>query len=560
MSNILDMKMASSLHTSPNKKILVVVTAGGYTNAAPVLEIARIMATRGFTIEFGTFAGRESWLHDCPFISRLHILGPSVPPDVEEANYLRMSDWMTNNKQNWSAIMHTKKFLESSWPAAYNNLSDLMRDPETRPDFILADYWVDAARDMNAEFGLPIAMHWPQMPTAMLPAPYIPGTPGLQVEILTSEFATLWQRLRSSFVIYKALPQLLGYLRWRKQMRITNGVKRPLPMLTKPDYLCLVNSFFGLEAAKDIPPNVAAIGPILSDSVPPLVEPYTEFLGNRTRVLYVALGTHVLLSDQVMHRLLSGVTSALRAGTIDGIIWAIRSMARKQFRQSEKILVPEFGVDDESSLNKGSPTDSTLSMTVASLLAGEHPSILFVEHAPQRSLLQDERVTIFLSHAGPASANEAVFAGIPLITLPVYFDQLQNAMRLRDAGVSVPLRKDDFTTEDVVDAIAQILHDKNHGGPITINVERMRGISRVASRRKYLAADLIEETLADSEGRHKEGRLVGNMRPRGFHLQTADGRMPVWKTRNWDLWAIRFVGTLGVCGIIIALPIALSRL
>ncbi|KAM7215805.1 UDP-glucosyl transferase family protein [Rhypophila decipiens] len=531
------------------RKVLVVVTAGGYTNAAPVLEISKILASRGFRVDFATLSGREKWAENRTYISKFHVLGPSVPPAVEEENYIRMSSWTTDLMSNWGAIFDTRIFLESSWPDVYRGLLKLVENPDTRPDFILADYWVDAARDVSYEHGIPLAMHWPQMPTAMLSAPYIPGTPGLQIEILTSEFATIWQRLRSAVAIYTSLPHYLRYLRWRKQMRLSAGVARPLPTLTKPDYLCLVNSFFGLEAAKDVPPNVAAIGPILEDSAMPLDAIYDKFLSTRHRVLYVSLGTHVLLAASVMNKLLTGVLGALQSDAIDGIVWAIRPMARKQLDQAAQMMVPAIHHQDGKS-------GGVYSMTVAALLANGHPSVLFVNHAPQTSLLHDSRIVTFLSHAGPASANEALYAGVPLVTVGVYFDQLQNSLRLRDAGVSVPLDKDTLTARQVQDAIEHIVDDLSRQGPMAANVQRMQRIASVAAKRKHLAADLIEEVLADWEGRQRERASVehAKYRPRGMHLQPADGRMSPWKARNWDLWAVSLTATFCLLGVVVALP------
>jgi UDP:flavonoid glycosyltransferase YjiC (YdhE family) len=515
-----------------------------------VLEIARILASRGYTVDFATLSGREQWVKDRPSISEFHVIGPSVPAAVEEASYIRMSSWTTDLMSNWGAIFDTRIFLESSWPDAYRGLSKLVENPATRPDFILADYWVDAARDVSYEHGIPLAMHWPQMPTAMLPAPYIPGTPGLQIEVLTSEFATLWQRLRSAVAIYASLPHYLRYLRWRKKMRFSAGITRPLPTLTKPDYLCLVNSFFGLDAAKDLPPNVAAIGPILNDSVAPLDSTYDEFLSTRHRVLYVSLGTHVLLGAPVMHQLLTGVLGALQSQAIDGVIWAIRPMARKQLDQAAQMVVPAF---DHQHAKSG------VAMTVAALLTNGHPSVLVVDHAPQTSLLHDDRIVTFLSHAGAASTHEALYAGVPLVTVAVYFDQLQNALRLRDAGVSVPLDKDTLAAKQVQDAIEHIADDSAREGPMAANVERMQRIARVAAKRKHLAADLIEEVLADWEGRRRERECGGSKyRQRGMHLQTADGRMPQWKARNWDLYAVSLTATFCLLGMVAVLPVVLK--
>lgn len=448
--------------------------------------------------------------------------------------------------------------MESSWPDAYRSLSELVNDPSTRPDMILSDYWVDATRDISFEHDIPLAMHWPQMPTAMLHAPYIPGTPGLQIDILSSEYATLWQRWRSSIAIYTSALHYYRYLRWRKHMRSEAGVYRQLPTLTKPDYLCLVNSLFGFEVPKDIPPNVAAVGPILSDSVDSLGEPYTTFLAKRSKVLYVCLGTHVLLPSTSIEKLLLGALASLKAGEIDGIIWPMRPMARSQLDGAA--LMPVY-LSQES---HGESTRASVSfMSITELLNGSHPALLFTEFAPQRSLLQDERVAIFLSHGGPASANEALFAGIPLVTLSVYFDQVQNEMRLRDAGVSIPLDKDNFSATDVGMAIGSIAQDQLARGPITANVERMQRIARIAARRKYLAVDLIEEVLADHEGRRLEREALKSQstraKPRYMHLQTADVRMPFWKAKNWDLYGACIAVSLCIAGLIIALPVAISQ-
>lgn len=488
-------------------------------------------------IDFATLAGRQQWLSNCPFISRLHIVGPAIPKEHEDESYERMSQWATNSICNWSTVFAAKKYLESSWHYVYHDLTQLVLDPATRPDFILADYLVDAVRDVCFEHDVPFAMHWPQMPTGMMHASYIPGIPGLQVEVLTSEFATLWQRLRNAVRIYTALPNLLEYQHWVKQMRQSAGVFRQLPLLPRPDYLCLVNSFFALEAAKEIPPNVAAIGPVLADNVDKLTGPFSSFLKSRSRVLYIALGTHVLFPHRVLADLLSGTITALRAGIIDGIIWAVSPKARRKLDTSA--LLP-------------SPTYSKNEITLSSLLENKHPSILTANFAPQRPILHDPRVAVFISHAGASSTNEAVVAGIPVITLPAYFDQIQNAMRLRDAGVSVPLQKETLSASDVTAAITRILDDIRSDGPVMANVRRVCGIARIATHRKYLAVDLIEEVLIDWQGRQRE-RQLGVERPRGMHLETAEARMPRWKARNWDLFGFMVAPVLLVAAITMTL-------
>lgn len=116
-------------------------------------------------------------------------------------------------------------------------------------------------------------------------------------------------------------------------------------------------------------------------------------------------------------------------------------------------------------------------------------------------------------------------------------------MRLRDAGVSIPLQKDSFTSQQLGQAIEKIMEDEN--GDFKRNTQRLKAIARVASRRKYYAADLIEEFMADWEGRKGTGRTM--------HLQTADARMPRWKLSSLDLLAVKMVFVASCIGIVFIL-------
>lgn len=443
-----------------------------------------------------------------------------------------MSDW--NIDQGFGPVLETKKFLDASWPSVYRGLKSLMTNPSTRPDFILSDYLVDAVRDMQVEFNVPIAMHWPQMPTMMLPASYIPGYAGLQVEVLTSEHATMRQRIRNELVPVRSLPTLIRYYIFLRNMRRASGVDSMLARPTKPDHLVLVNSCYGVETPKDLPPLVQAIGPVLADEYPPLTEPFQKFLDGHARVLYMALGTHVLLGGEILQSLIEGALGAMRMGCIDGVIWSIRETARKQFKR--EVVIRGHGLE---------------AFTTGDLLDGHLPNFWAPTFAPQRAVLDHPHTRLYLTHGGASSTNETVWHGVPAITLGVYFDQLQNSLRLASAGVSENLDRRSFTSLDFTGLVGKILRDKT--GSFRSNCERLKRIARIASRRKYLAADLIEEVMADFDGRQQEGMS------RPMHLQTADMRMPKWKARNWDLYALGGAAGLFVLGIAIVLPVALAK-
>jgi len=380
---------------------------------------------------------------------------------------------------------------------------------------------------MKIQFGIPIVMHYSQMPTSMLYSSYTPGIPGLQFEILTSENASLWQRLLNDLLPLRLIGSFIQHGAWMRKMRTAEGVSWSIPRVHKPDHLLLVNSFFGLEVPKDLPPLVALVGPILNDILPPLDPGLSAFIAVRPRVLYISLGTHVLLSHEALYKIITGTAKALQENLFDGVVWSMRGLARKQLK-NEAILPPELG------LSKA---------TVGDLFDSVHPDFMMVAFAPQRAILEHPHTRAFLSHCGPASANEAAYHGVPVIGIGVYFDQLQCALRLRDAGVAIILDKTVFSADDVCAAFRHILNDKD--GFFKLNCRRLQRISHIASRRKLLAADLIEEVLAHASAVAEAPNLQ-----LPFHLQTADTRLPRWKANAWDLQFIKLASLALVGGLV----------
>ncbi|KAM5355523.1 hypothetical protein ACJ41O_002169 [Fusarium nematophilum] len=496
------------------RRILLLVTTGGFTHAAPVLEIGAVLASRGHEIQFATNAGQESWASSYPFIKTIHTVGPAAPEDEMDSHYDRMRLW--SHKQGFAPVMKSKYLFDRFWTDAYRCLRGLCEDGATRPDFIIADFFADSvARDMLKQFGIQMASVWPQMPYVMAPVSYQPGQPGFQADgALTSEHASLASRFRNELVVLWALPTVIPFLGWTRRMRAEAGVDYTHPVLSKPDYLVLVNSFWGLEAPKELPPLIVPVGPILSDEYPPLDGDLAQFLEEHDKTVYVSLGTHVCLPAEELEKVLLGLARALDAGSINGVIWAVPRKPRANFDVSRSYALAD---------------GSTLS--VADLLRDAHPHFRLPVFAPQRAILAHPGTKLFLTHGGGSSANEAVFHGKPVLAVGYFFDQLCNSVRLVEAGVGLSLDKFHLAPAPIADAICQIATDAD--GTFARNVRRMQRIAGLNSRRKQLAADLVEEVMADQELRLRDGV---ELRP--MHLQTADVRMPIWKAHNWDMWLI----------------------
>ncbi|KAF8382416.1 hypothetical protein PRIPAC_71558 [Pristionchus pacificus] len=75
----------------------------------------------------------------------------------------------------------------------------------------------------------------------------------------------------------------------------------------------------------------------------------------------------------------------------------------------------------------------------------DRPSnLVCVEWAPQADLLHDPRLSLFITHAGMGSVNEALRAGIRMIAIPVKGDQFRNAKLLKRTGAAVIYNKFDL--------------------------------------------------------------------------------------------------------------------
>ncbi|KAJ5595532.1 uncharacterized protein N7459_001740 [Penicillium hispanicum] len=518
--------MKTEFEVHPARKILVVVTVGGSTNSAPILEICQILAERGHIVEFATLKGREHFVDPYPFVSAVHIIGRAITAIEDEELYVRLSRWDNRSYRGRRDYLQCKKFYDSFWPETYRGLRHVVQT--SRPDFLFADYQLDAARDVAKEYCIPLATLWPQMPWLLAPQKWIPGVPGTQIRCLTSEHASMYDRLFEQTYFLRYAPNLIDLYQWMKKLRRANGVKTMPSLKSHPDHIHLVNSFFGLEPAKPIPPLIFPAGPILSDSWRSLDAALEEFLRDRKSVAYVAFGTHVILSFEVVVKVLQGLEAAVCAGHIDGVVWAIRAAARKQFAHLDK--------DSTSQIN---------GISVPELLQNRHPAWLFVENAPQRALLDHKSITLFFTHAGPSSANEALYHGVPMLSMAIYGDQIHNSMRLAAAGVALTIDKHTFTSQQVSSSVAAIMTDAD--GEFRRNIRRMLRIARVACRRKHAAADLIEEYMYDWGLRYERERAKGSLSGlnggRGqelspMHLQTADARMSWLKATNMDQYLL----------------------
>lgn len=76
---------------------------------------------------------------------------------------------------------------------------------------------------------------------------------------------------------------------------------------------------------------------------------------------------------------------------------------------------------------------------------------------PQNDILAHPNVVLFISHGGMLGTMESLYHGVPMLLIPFFSDQFQNAYRISKSGYGQFLSNRDVTKESLSKAIAKIL-------------------------------------------------------------------------------------------------------
>jgi UDP:flavonoid glycosyltransferase YjiC (YdhE family) len=120
------------------------------------------------------------------------------------------------------------------------------------------------------------------------------------------------------------------------------------------------------------------------------------------------------------------------------------------------------------------------------------PNMVGEEFLPQTSLLPE--VDLVITHGGNNTVTEALHFGKPMIVLPLFWDQHDNAQRMQETGLGARLATYEFEPSEIVDAIDRLLGD-------AALHQRLAGISRTLQSNpgNEHAAELIERMAATGD-------------------------------------------------------------
>uniref|UniRef100_A0A0N4ZGM1 glucuronosyltransferase n=1 Tax=Parastrongyloides trichosuri TaxID=131310 RepID=A0A0N4ZGM1_PARTI len=82
---------------------------------------------------------------------------------------------------------------------------------------------------------------------------------------------------------------------------------------------------------------------------------------------------------------------------------------------------------------------------------------------PQNDLLNDKRISLFITHGGIGSTTELSFRGVPAVAIPVLGDQLKNVKLLERLHTGVVTTKSDLSNPDILEEkIKMVIEDETY--------------------------------------------------------------------------------------------------
>lgn len=93
---------------------------------------------------------------------------------------------------------------------------------------------------------------------------------------------------------------------------------------------------------------------------------------------------------------------------------------------------------------------------------------------PQKDLLGHPQIKVFVAHGGTNGVQEAIYHGVPVLGIPLFFDQYDNLLRLQERGAAKILQLGDINGRSFEQGLNEVLHQDSYRQ----NIQRLSRLHR----------------------------------------------------------------------------------
>ena len=501
----------------PALHILFVLSLASYTHIAAPIEYLLELKRRGH---------RVSWQQPRYLIRMFR--------DEDERLSLPFNFSLVDVDENGQAaavrLMTERPFLEVfdevsrvSYEPVYPVLYRAMMEAvvKDRPDVVMCDTFADHCVDIASQLQLPAVIVHCTTPLDEY-SPWHFDTPS-SLTTLSQHWheQPLWRRLYNTYgVLFEQVRYGAAPLARIQAMKAALGA--PISFSGIASWQgkdVLYDSSWAWEWPLYWPPNAHMVGPIpktwrrQSEQLDAALQRWLDDAARESiPVAYVAMGGLVSLTDRWLQTFAAAFSEC-------------RAVPLRQATTNQTSLFRVLWA------NRDSP------QWLAASLA---PSVRVEQWVNQPAVLAHPAVRVFVSHCGMASVQEAVAVGLPILALPLMFDQLAIASKLRDRGVADVLDKLSSTADDVCAGMRRLVFDPQ----VQLAAGKLQRLyHRPDGGGLQRAVDIIERAAVSQE-----------------HLIPYRERTDVsWLVRyNVDVYAVGvavLMAVLAVCGVLVRLVV-----
>lgn len=93
---------------------------------------------------------------------------------------------------------------------------------------------------------------------------------------------------------------------------------------------------------------------------------------------------------------------------------------------------------------------------------------------PQKDLLGHPQTKVFVAHGGTNGVQEAIYYGVPVLGIPLFFDQYDNLLRLQERGAGKIIKLADVNGHSFEQGLKEVIHQESYRQ----NIQRLSRLHR----------------------------------------------------------------------------------